>query len=144
MSWLRTIVICTAVCLVPAAFADAAIAPPGQRAATAALTEVGVPFAWGGTTPATGFDTPGLVAWAFAQAGVPGLPHFTGALWNQGQPVSRNHLRRGDLVFFDDGGHVGIYLGHGRFIHAPGTGRGVAVASLSGRYLRSYTGAVRI
>ena len=144
MSWLRTIVICTAVCLVPAAAADAALPPPGQRAATAVLAEVGVPYVWGGTTPASGFDTSGLVTWAFAQAGVRGLPHFTGALWNEGQPVSRNHLKRGDLVFFADAGHVGIYLGHGRFIHAPGTGRGVTVSSLSGRYLRSYTGAVRL
>jgi len=120
------------------------MAPAGPRAATAALGEVGVPWVWGGTNPKAGFDTSGLVVWAFAQAGVRGLPHFSGALWSQGEPVSRNHLRRGDLVFFDDGGHVGIYLGHGKFVHAPGTGRAVAVASLSGRYLRSYTGAVRI
>jgi cell wall-associated NlpC family hydrolase len=132
---------------VPTSVASAASAPtagPQARAAKAALGEVGVPYAWGGKSPATGFDTSGLVVWAYAQAGRAGLPHFSGALWSAGKHVSRAHLRPGDLVFFYDAEHVGIYVGRGKFVHAPHTGSTVSVAHLRGDYLRHYTGAVRI
>jgi hypothetical protein len=59
--------------------------------------------------------------------------------------VGRHALRPGDLVFFDGLGHVGLWLGHGRFIHAPQTGDVVSVASLShGWYAADYSGAVRL
>jgi cell wall-associated NlpC family hydrolase len=148
MGWLRTIVICTAVCFVPFTLADAVGRPPAAgpaaRAAVAARGEIGAPFAWGGTSPQTGFDSSGLVVWAYAQAGIRQLPHVAPALWSAGRHVPRSQLRPGDLVFFYAASHVGIYLGHGEFVHAPHTGAGVAVARLGGSLLKHYTGAVRI
>jgi peptidoglycan DL-endopeptidase CwlO len=147
VSRLRTIVICIATCLVPVSLAGAVGAPgsgPQAGAAKAALAEVGVTYTWNAASPAEGFDSSGLVVWAYAQAGRSGLPHFTGDLWTSGRHVTRAHLRPGDLVFFYEAGHVGIYVGHGRFVHATHTGSTVKVARLRGGYLRHYTGAVRI
>lgn len=147
MSRLRMIVVAALLCAVPTAVASAAGAPttgPDARAAKAALGEVAVPYAWNGATPAAGFDSSGLVVWAYAQAGRRGLPHFSGDLWASGKHVSRAHLRPGDLVFFHEAGHVGIYVGNGRFVHATHTGSTVKLARLRGDYLRYYTGAVRI
>ena len=58
--------------------------------------------------------------------------------------MPRSKLKRGDLVFFDRRGHVGIYIGHNRFIHAPHTGAAVRIDSLTGWYSDEYTGATRI
>lgn len=148
MGWLRTIVICTAVCLIPVAQANAVGRPPAAgpaaRAAMLARGELGAPFAWGGTSPQTGFDSSGLVVWAYAQAGIRQLPHAAPALWAAGRHIPRSQLRAGDLVFFDGASHVGIYLGNGEFVHAPHTGAGVVAARLGGSLLKHYTGAVRI
>ena len=74
-----------------------------------------------------------------------GLPHSSYAQWAMGRHVGRHALRPGDLVFFDGLGHVGLWIGHGRFIHAPQTGQVVSVASLShGWYAADYSGAVRL
>ena len=144
MRWLRTIAAGVAVLALGGSSASAHIGlGPDGRAASTALREVGTPFVFGGVTPASGFDDSGLVVWAFRQEGVR-LPHFTGALFNVGKHVPRNQLRPGDLVFFYDAGHVGIYIGHGQFVHSPGTGRTVTVARLAGIYSRDYSGAVRI
>jgi cell wall-associated NlpC family hydrolase len=146
----RTILACAAVgaaCVVPtgAASAHTTAAAPQARAAQAALAEVGVPYVWGGASPATGFDSSGLVVWAYARAGIPGLPHYSGALWTAGRHIARGALRRGDLVFFNAAGHVGIYVGGGKFVDAPHTGASVRVASLeASRDFGTYTGAVRI
>jgi cell wall-associated NlpC family hydrolase len=100
---------------------------------------------WGQESPATGFDSSGLVVWAFARVGRTGLPHYTQDLWQLGQHVSRADLRVGDLVFFNGLGHVGIYVGQGRFVHAPHTGAVVRTQSLvSGFYASHYVGAVRL
>jgi cell wall-associated NlpC family hydrolase len=126
--------------------ASAVSVPPSEKAKLAtsyAIHELGTPFLWGGVTPA-GFDTSGLVAWSFAQVGI-SLPHYTGALWLRGTHVQRSALRPGDLVFFHGESHVGIYVGQGRFIHAPHTGAKVSIASLSSPWYRTgYDGAVRI
>jgi peptidoglycan DL-endopeptidase CwlO len=117
----------------------------GSKAAAAALTQLGKPYVWGKESPSTGFDASGLVAWAFARAGVPNLPHYPLALWQLGCHVVRTQLRVGDLVFFDGHQHVGIYVGRSRFVHAPHTGDVVRVQSLSsGFYGRHYDGAVRV
>ncbi len=122
----------------------AAPLPAGHPdAASVAARYLGVPYVWGGATPA-GFDCSGLVVWVYAQLGIT-LPHFTGALYVLGVPVPRDQLQPGDLVFFDALDHVGIYIGAGQFIHAPHTGDVVRVSTLSsGSYASSYVGARRI
>jgi cell wall-associated NlpC family hydrolase len=145
MKWLQALALCVAISIAAVASAGAASIPKTESfAARAALGQVGVPFVWGGDSPARGFDSSGLVVWAYAQAGVRGLPHFSGDLWTRGVHVARHGLRAGDLVFFDKAGHVGIYVGHGDFVHAPGSGRSVRVAHLAGAYSERYTGAVRL
>jgi peptidoglycan DL-endopeptidase CwlO len=135
----------SALCVTAASEArPSATSPVGQVAAAAALTQVGAPYVWGMSSPSTGFDSSGLVVWAYAQAGLT-LPHYTRALWPLGRHVSRQQLAVGDLVFFDGLGHVGIYVGNGRFIHAPHTGADVRVQALSsGLYGKQYVGAVRL
>jgi cell wall-associated NlpC family hydrolase len=120
-------------------------APAGGHpdAAAIAARYLGVPYRWGGGSPA-GFDCSGLVMYVFAQLGI-SLPHYTVALYTLGAPVSRDQLQPGDLVFFDGLGHVGIYIGGGQFIHAPQTGDVVKVSSLSDSWFAStYVGARRI
>jgi cell wall-associated NlpC family hydrolase len=104
---------------------------------------LGVPYAWGGTSPAGGFDCSGFTRYVFAHFGV-SLPHYTFGQFDRGRSVSRSNLRPGDLVFFDGVGHVGLYIGSGRFIHAPHSGARVSVASLAGWYGRSFDGARRV
>jgi cell wall-associated NlpC family hydrolase len=101
----------------------------GERAAAAALEAVGAPYQWGGSSPAGGFDCSGLVYWAYGRLGIE-LPHSSYALYGQGQRVARSRMRAGDLLFFYGLGHVGIYVGRGRMVHAPHSGRLVEVVTL--------------
>jgi cell wall-associated NlpC family hydrolase len=112
------------------------------RAATVALSKVGRPYSWGATGPSS-FDCSGLVSYAYNRA-----RHSLGVrtsyeMWRIGTHVPRSRLRRGDIVFTwaRDHGHVGIYLGRGRYVNAPGSGRHVEVAALPGG--SAYVGAVR-
>ena len=107
--------------------------PPtrAERAARFALGEVGVPYRWGGESPETGFDCSGLVRWAYLRVGVE-LPHNSYALYGQGRRVSEAKMAPGDILFFEGLGHVGLYLGRGRMVHAPETGRNVEVVRLAG------------
>ena len=107
-----------------------------------ALGYLGVPYVWGGSSPATGFDCSGFVSYVFAQVGVY-LPHHAASQYSYGTPVSYDQLAPGDLVFFDGLGHVGIYIGGGQFIHAPHTGDVVRISSLAER-MGSYYGARRL
>ena len=123
-----------------------AVPAPSSGAAGAvamALGELGVPYSPGGASPSTGFDCSGLVSWAYAQAGHPGLPHYSGALWNAGTRItSTSDLAPGDLVFFNGLDHVGMYIGGGEFVEAPHSGDVVKVSSLASR--SDYLGGVRI
>ena len=115
----------------------------GQQAAAIAQQYLGVPYVWGGASP-SGFDCSGLVVYVYGRLGV-SLPHYTVSLWSSGAHVSRDQLAPGDLVFFYNLDHVGIYLGGGLFIHAPHTGTVVQISSLnSSWYSSAYDGAVRI
>ena len=110
----------------------------GARAAKFSLRFRGTPYVWAGTTP-RGFDCSGFTRFVYAHMGI-GLPHSSYAQWTMGRHVGRHALRPGDLVFFDGLGHVGLWIGHGRFIHAPQTGDVVSVASLShGWYAAAYS-----
>jgi cell wall-associated NlpC family hydrolase len=102
----------------------------GERAARIALREVGVPYRWGGSSPGSGFDCSGLVYWAYGRLGI-ALPHSSYALAGAGRPVRSSRLRPGDLLFFWGFGHVGLYIGHGRMVHAPHSGERVQVVRLA-------------
>ena len=111
------------------------------EAATIAMQYLGVPYLWGGATP-DGFDCSGLVMYVYAQLGI-SLPHFAAAQYGFGEPVARDQLQPGDLVFFDGLNHVGIYIGGGQMIHAPHTGDVVKISPLSD-FGAGYVGARRI
>ena len=109
----------------------------GERAAVVAVRQLGVPYRYGGSTT-KGFDCSGLVQYAYSQAGK-SIPRTTAGQWQSLQPVTANSLRVGDILFFNLKGkvsHVGLYLGSGRFVHAPSTGRKVTIAELDSAYYR--------
>jgi cell wall-associated NlpC family hydrolase len=101
----------------------------GERAAAIALKAVGVPYRWGGASPAGGFDCSGLVYWAYGRLGIE-LPHSSYALYDIGRQVPRSRMKAGDLLFFSGLGHMGMYIGRGRMVHAPHSGRLVEVVGL--------------
>ena len=105
--------------------------PLAKQAVKLARTQLGVPYAYGGASPG-GFDCSGLVSWVYGRLGVP-LPHNAAALYAVGRPVPLAAMRPGDLVFFSGLGHVGLYVGRGRMIHAPQSGRRVEVQRLDAR-----------
>jgi NlpC/P60 family len=119
----------------------------GARAVSLAERFVGISYVWGGASPAAGFDCSGLTMFVYGQLGIH-LTHFAGAQWSEGVRVPASELQPGDLVFFEarptGPNHVGIYIGGGRFLHAPHTGDVVKTSSLSEPwYALQYVGAVR-
>jgi len=117
--------------------------PIGSRVVAIAMQYLGVPYRWGGADPSTGFDCSGFVMYVYAKVGI-SLPHYTGAQWALGVPVSRSDLKPGDVVFFNGISHDGIYIGGGQFVQAPRTGDVVKVSSLSESwYSSTYEGARR-
>jgi cell wall-associated NlpC family hydrolase len=128
-----------------------ALAPRAERseALLQALLALGVDYRFGGNSPVTGFDCSGLVAYVYREALGIRLPHSTLAQSEAGVAVSLAELQPGDLVFYDTQkrpySHVGIYMGDGRFVHAPKTGARVRVESLESAYWSSrFNGARRI
>ena len=123
------------------------VTDPGsaERAAGYALKMTGKPYRYGGSTPA-GFDCSGLVQYSYKQAGV-NLPRSTEAQLKVSQPLRGARLRRGDLLFFDEEGkkksHVGIYLGNGRFVHAPSSGKQVRTDRLDSPYWKKHLSEAR-
>jgi cell wall-associated NlpC family hydrolase len=104
---------------------------------------VGVPYSFGGSSPSSGFDCSGFTSFVYAHFGIV-LPHYSVAQFSLGRRVSRERLQPGDLVFFDGLGHVGLYIGHEQFIHAPHSGTSVTVESMDGWYASRYDGARRV
>ena len=115
------------------------------EAAELAKTMVGKPYRYGGHSP-TGFDCSGLVYYSYSRAGI-AVPRTTRSQLKVGVPITSKSLRVGDLVFFDQEGrkfsHVGIYIGNGRFVHAPSSGKHVRIDSLNQRYWRKHFVAAR-
>jgi len=110
---------------------------------------VGTPYKYGGHSPKTGFDCSGFVDYVFRHAAHVSLPHSAQRISRHGIPVKPSQLRAGDLVFYDTNNHafshVGIYLGSGRFIHAPSSGGSVRMENMREAYWeRHYNGARRI
>lgn len=120
-----------------------ALAAKQARVVRYARRFLGVPYVYGGTTPRTGFDCSGFTRYVYASVGML-LPHYTGSQFALGRRVARSALRPGDLLFFNGLGHEGMYLGGGRFIHAPSSGKRVSIASITGWYAERYVGARRL
>jgi cell wall-associated NlpC family hydrolase len=113
------------------------------------LSYLGIRYRTGGRSRETGFDCSGLVLSAFRNALGLDLPHSSRALASRGTYVSIKDLRPGDLVFFNVTrrviSHVGIYVGEGKFLHSPSTGRTVRIDTLSSQYwARRYATARRV
>lgn len=109
--------------------------PKVQSILDTAAKYLGVPYLWGGTTPA-GFDCSGFVQYVFRENGI-SLTRTTYTQWdNDGYYVSKDDLQPGDLVYFGSSSaphHVGIYVGNDTYIHAPQTGKTIQYSSLSSR-----------
>lgn len=131
--------------------APAYFSPAAEDVLFRALGLVGTPYRYGGNTPAGGFDCSGLIGFVYRDAANLPLPRTTRALHGLGAPnVGRQALQSGDLVFFATSGgnrvsHAGIYVGEGRFVHAPSSGGTVRLNSLAEAYWqKSYLGAKRV
>ena len=102
-----------------------------------AMGLVGTPYRYGGNTPDSGFDCSGLIGYVYkSRAGV-APPRTVAQLGGFGQAVDSSDLRTGDLVIFGAGRnptHAGIYVGEGRFVHAPSTGGTVRLDQLASNY----------
>ena len=115
----------------------------------AAVGLVGVPYRFGGNTPAGGFDCSGLIAYVYNNAADIKLPRTIQEMSRSGQSIQNEAPAPGDLVFFNTTGerysHAGIYVGHGRFVHAPSAGGTVRLDQMTSPYWAArYTESRRI
>ncbi len=104
----------------------------------AAMGLVGVPYRFGGNTPAGGFDCSGLIVYVYNNAAGIKLPRTVQEMSRAGQNIRNDAPAPGDLVFFNTTGerysHAGIYVGHGRFVHAPSKGGTVRLDQMTSPY----------
>ncbi len=115
-----------------------------DRVALEGLEQIGVPYRWAGASPQNGFDCSGLIMWLWSRHGVQ-LPHYAAAQYGLGVHVAVGDLRIGDLVFFHDLRHVGMYIGNGYVLHAPHPGDVVRIAPLGAPWFSAtYDGATRL
>jgi cell wall-associated NlpC family hydrolase len=138
-----------ALAALPAVAAASAAKPALDNPKLQALSALGVKYRYGGNSPETGFDCSGLVAHVFEQAWGLVLPRRAREQASVGKPVRKlKELESGDLVFYNTRGaysHVGIYIGDGRFIHAPRPGARVRTESIENPYWRArFNGARRL
>ncbi|MGB8958538.1 MAG: NlpC/P60 family protein [Candidatus Aminicenantales bacterium] len=137
----------------PGASHPAVVAPPPsasilrEKLVETAKRFIGVDYAWGGTTTRSGFDCSGLVLAVYQLNGL-AMPRSVRDQYLAGTAVAGDRLMKGDLVFFaaTPGGplsHVGIYIGEGVFIHAPGSGKNVRRESLESGWFRSHFSGAR-
>lgn len=116
------------------------------------MGQLGKPYQWGGTSPKTGFDCSGLVWYAYKDLVKFKIPRTANEMYHlrDAASIKRGELEKGDLVFFringrGDADHVGVYLGDGKFIQSPRTGKDIQVSALGEDYWqRHYIGARRM
>lgn len=116
------------------------------------MGQIGKPYRWGGTSPRTGFDCSGLIYYAYKDLVNIRIPRTANEMYHlrDASSVDRGELESGDLVFFRTQGrgtadHVGVYVGNGKFIQSPRSGRDIQITSLSEDYWqRHYVGARRV
>ena len=117
----------------------------GEKAARTAEAMIGKPYKYRGDTPA-GFDCSGLARYSYVTAGLD-IPHGTKNLRSVTRLIDAQNMQKGDLLFFDEKGgnysHVGIYTGHGCFVHAPSTGKKVRKNCLTELYYKKHFNEVR-
>ena len=109
-----------------------------------ALSMIGVPYRYGGSDPRDGFDCSGLVHYAYTRHGQ-AVPRTSRAQFDAADKIPIEQAAAGDLLFFQDQAnlsHVGIYLGDGRFVHAPSSGHTVSIAKMDDPYYRRHLVAV--
>jgi cell wall-associated NlpC family hydrolase len=109
-----------------------------------ALSMVGAPYRHGGADPSEGFDCSGLVHYTYASNGQ-AVPRTSQSQFDAARKIPLEDAAEGDLLFFRDQeklSHVGIYLGDGRFVHAPSSGKTVSVARVDETHYRQYLVAV--
>lgn len=136
----------------PVSTSDSSLySPVAEDVLIRAIGLVGTPYRYGGNTPDSGFDCSGLIGFVYRDVAGVSLPRTTRAMSDLRLPaVPRNALQPGDLLFFATAGgrsvsHAGIYVGEGRFVHAPSSGGTVKLDSLSNTYwTKSYLSAKRI
>ncbi len=135
----------------PMVFNQAPSSPVADDVLFRAIGLVGTPYRWGGNTPDAGFDCSGLIGYVYRDAAGISLPRSTREMIVMRAPnVDINSLQSGDLVFFATSGgsqvsHAGIYVGEGRFVHAPSTGGTVRLDYLSNSYwAKAYLQAKRV
>jgi cell wall-associated NlpC family hydrolase len=143
----------SAVAVMLALLAGCSSAPPAYRAAVSApslvsqeqahditiyaVGLVGTPYRYGGNTPDAGFDCSGLIGHVYQTRAALATPRTVARLQSWGQPVASESIRAGDLVLFaqtEVATHAGIYVGEGRFVHAPSTGGVVRLDNLNSKY----------
>ncbi|MGZ9031751.1 MAG: C40 family peptidase [Burkholderiaceae bacterium] len=131
------------------ALAQDRAAGPRSDIVLQALSLLGTPYRYGGASPESGFDCSGLVRHVFAAVLNRELPRRSEDISGVGEPVSRAELQPGDLVFFNTlrraFSHVAIYVGEGRFVHAPARNGRVRIEGLDDRYWATrFNGARRL
>lgn len=135
----------------PTVSTAAYFSPVAEDVLIRAIGLVGTPYRYGGNTPASGFDCSGLIGFVYRDAAGLSLPRSTREMSVMRVPaIPRNALQPGDLLFFATSGgssvsHAGIYVGEGRFVHAPSSGGTVRLDNLASTYWnKTYLNAKRV
>lgn len=123
-----------------------------QTAMNKLMRQLGKPYQWGGSSPTSGFDCSGLVYYAYKDIVNFKIPRTANEMYHlrDAAPIKRASLQKGDLVFFrihrsGAADHVGVYVGNGKFIQSPRTGKDIQITDLSNEYWQShYLGARRV